>query len=336
MDDPEIPFHRYFRTLTNPADRAIYRGKADLNLLKPELRSLLLTLQQSYNAALGERGNVFSRGDCSTFHLDYVDATVRAAFSFEFENRAFMAVSIPLITAVWNSSDRLSQSQAILSHLRPRSELQSSELLALFFLLQMSFIVAHEFAHHDRGHFFSRLEAGEIPNDLTPNPAYGSLAEQAKEIDADGWAVMLNVAHWFSGAGRSTMVKALRAEGSEEKVADNMFFIIFAASLCGALLLWRPMHVDEANAYQLPHPPQAARMERILLTIDMWARGSRPWLALDATQHVFPALIAAVEDALAPITDNHNWEQQIGFLRTSVGARYMEGLVEQSESIRRR
>jgi hypothetical protein len=334
VDDPEISFHRYFRTLTNPDHRALYRGKADLNLLEPKLRSLLLTLQQSYNSALGARGNVFNRGTCSEFHLDYVDATVRAAFSFEFENRAFLAFSIPLIIAVWGSSERLSRSQAVLDHLRTGRDMDAGELLPLFFLVQMSFIVAHEFAHHDRGHFSSRLEAGEIPNDMEPNAAYGSLAEQAKEIDADGWAVMLNVAHWISGEGRKSILSALGAEGSEDRQADNLVFMIVVASICAALLLWRPMHVDEANASQLPHPPQAARMQRILLTVDMWARGSRPWLALDATQHIFPTLISAIEHALAPITYAHNWEQQVGFLRTSAGTRYMEGLVEQSESIR--
>jgi hypothetical protein len=335
VDDPEISFHRYFRTLRNPEHRALYRGKADLTLLEPKLRSLLLTLQQSYNAAFRERGNVFERGSSSEFHVDYVDATVVAAFSFEFESRAFLALSIPLVTAVWGSSERLSRSQALLDQFRTGSRFDPSEMLTIFFLVQMSFIVAHEFAHHDRGHFSSRLEAGEIPNDLVPDAAHGSLDEQAKEIDADGWAVMLNVEHWVSGAGRAGILSALKTEEREGQQADNLLLMIFVASLCAALLLWRPVHVDEANVYQLSHPPQAGRMERILLTIDMWAKDSHPWLTFDATQRKFPALIGAVEEALAPVTGAHNWEQQVGFLRTSVGASYMAALVEQSELIRR-
>ena len=128
MDDPEISFHRYFRTLTNPKDRAIYRGKADLDLLEPTLRSLLLTLQQSYNAALKLRGNVFERGVCPEFHVDYVDATIMSAFSFEFEGRAFLALSVPLITAVWRASERLSQSQGVMDHFRTGALDHSEEI----------------------------------------------------------------------------------------------------------------------------------------------------------------------------------------------------------------
>lgn len=334
MDDPEILFHRYFRTLTNPKDRAIYRGRADLGLLEPTLRSLLLTLQQSYNAALKLRGNVFERGACPEFHVDYVDATMMSAFSFEFEGRAFLALSVPLITAVWRASERLSQSQGVMDHFRTGA-VDLSEVVSVLFLAQMSFLVTHEFAHHDRGHFSRQLEAGEVPNDLAIDSASGSVAEQAKEIDADGWALMLNVDHWLAGHGRKSVLKALKAEGYQAHDADHVLLLFFVASLCAVLLLWRPIPINEATVYQLSHPPQAARMERILLTIDMWAKGSHPWLTLDATQSKLPALISAVEEALAPLTGAHNWEQQISFLKTSAGTGYMAALIEQSELLRR-
>lgn len=334
MDDPEISFHRYFRTLTNPGHRAIYRGKADLDLLEPTLRSLLLTLQQSYNTALKQRRNVFERGACPEFHIDYVDATIMSAFSFEFEGRAFLALSIPLITAAWRASEQLCQSQGVMDHFKTGGLVDLGEVVTVLFLGQMSFLVAHEFAHHDRGHFSRRLETGELSNDLATNIASGSLAEQAKEIDADGWAVMLNVDHWFSGGGRGSVLRALKAGEADDPQADQLLLTFFVASVCAALLLWRPQHVDERNAYELSHPPQAARIERILLTIDMWARDSRPLLVLEAQQHRFPALTAAIEDALAPMTGFQNWQQQVGFLRTSAGECYIHALIEQSESIR--
>jgi len=148
---------------------------------------------------------------------------------------------------------------------------------------------------------------------------------------------MLNVNHWFVGAGRGSVLKAFSAELDEEHQADNLLLMFFVVSVCAALLLWRPEQVDETNVYTLSHPPQAARMQRILLIVDMWAaEGSRPWLALDATHHVFPTLIAGVEDALAPMTGAHNWQQQVSFLRTPAGAGYMAALAEQCEMIRRR
>jgi hypothetical protein len=314
----------------------MYRGKQDLNLLEPNLRSVLLTLQGSYNAALKGRGNVFERGSCQDFHLDYVDATVISALSFEFEERAFLALSIPLVTALWHSSERLSQSQEIMNYFRRGAAIDQTDVLTIFFLGQISFLVAHEFAHLDRGHFSRQLEANELPNDLKTDSECGSLADQAMEIDADGWAVMLNVNHWFVEAGRESVLKAIKAELDEEHEADKLLLMFFMVSVSAALLLWRPLELSKANVYKLSHPPQAARMQRILLTFDMWAGSSHPWLALESTQHVFPALIAAVEDALASMTGAHNWEQQVGFLRTSPGIRYMEALVEQSESIRRR
>ncbi|HEY7403976.1 MAG TPA: hypothetical protein VIB39_10670 [Candidatus Angelobacter sp.] len=335
MDDPEISFHRYFRTLTNPEHRAIYRGKADLDVLEPDLSSLLLKVQQSYNSALKERGSVFERGACSDFHLDYVDATIASAFSFEYEGRAFLALSIPLIAAMWRSAGQLCQSKSVMSYFQDGTGVDLRNVHAIFFLAQISFLVSHEFAHHDRGHFSSRSRAGDLDNDLEANHKFGSMAEQAKEIDADGWAVMLNVDNWFDRAGRGSFLHAFGQERAESHQADNQLLVCLVMSVCAALLLWQPMELTEANVYELSHPPQAARMERILLTIDMWARNSRPWIAMDATQHIFPDLISAVEDALAPVTGAHNWEQQVNFLRTSAGQQYMHALIEQSESIRR-
>lgn len=205
----------------------------------------------------------------------------------------------------------------------------------MFMLGQLSFLVAHEFAHHDRGHFSRRSNSDELPNDMKADNQAGSLARQAYEIDADGWATLLTASHWVAEGGRSTVLKAFRCDCSDESAPNELLFAFFVVSISATLLLWPPARVRQFDVYKISHPPQAARMNRILGTFDMWARESCPALASNSAHKLLPTLITAVEDALSAITGGHNWQEQVQFLRTPAGERYWAQLIEHSESQRR-
>jgi hypothetical protein len=68
--------------------------------------------------------------------------------------------------------------------------------------IQLNFLVSHEYAHHIHRHWVERQSGGigvwtEFPHDAT----CGSINSQAQELDADGYAAYLVLAHLLRGGG---------------------------------------------------------------------------------------------------------------------------------------
>jgi hypothetical protein len=243
---------------------------------------------------------------------------------------------MPLIEALGRASDALSRSSSVSSllHVVPE-EAPDNLVLSLLFATQLSFLVAHEFAHHDRGHLSSRSHGAGIWNDLDASFCCGSLREQAQEIDADGWAVFLQLTHLLLGQGRTTSLAALHIESEPDGRADKLLLSLFVVSVCALLFLWPPAKFDEVSIYNLSHPPQAARMEAIVANIRIWCAGKRPDINTSMTEDRLQKLIGATERAMWELDRGSTWRKQIDFLRSPDGARYITLLHEESDAIRK-
>src|ERR1022692_3802536 len=151
---PEDLFNRYFQERFRPPvrpedpDPRIYRGKQDLDKVADlVLRSLLLRIQESFNAALAsEKQNVAGHVNHPPFYVDYIDSNVPNALAFRYEadvaghvnhppfyvdyidsnvpnalafryeaedHYSFIGITIPLINLLWDLCVRLSRSEAI-------------------------------------------------------------------------------------------------------------------------------------------------------------------------------------------------------------------------------
>jgi hypothetical protein len=293
-------------------------------------------VQVSLNDALKNRGNVFERGRADNFHFDYVDGTVIGALSFEFEGFAFVGITMPLIFELWNLSDTLSRSAGMVRLLKiARKESEENEAVAILFITQLSFLVAHEFAHHDRGHHATRAQANGLRNDMEPGDQSGSLQDQAQEQDADGWAVFLQLTHLILRGGRVVAVQALQLESEPEDNVEKLLLSLFVISVCALLLLWPPSRFNEITIYKLSHPPQAARMNAIMRDVVTWCENNRPALVPWMTVQRFQTMIHAVEVAMSQ-NGVINWAEQTNFLHSPAGARYIALLDERARQIRTR
>ena len=196
----EVIFHRFFQKLVPAELRQRYRGKQDLDSrdLEPNLGSLLAEIQGVLNGDLQQRN--------PSFHFDYIDATEPNALAFEDEGFAFVAITMPLIRELFWKAERLSKDPRVIEVLKVTSTKTEPWAIQVFlFATQLSFVVAHEYSHHDRGHILPSTQLRlELPSDGT-----GSLRRQAQEVDADGLAVYLVLSHLFTGARRDSTRKLL-------------------------------------------------------------------------------------------------------------------------------
>src|SRR5712691_5865314 len=112
---PEVVFHRFFRSKDlGPIDRQDYRGKKDLDVLQPAVRSLLTSIQEALNEAFrNEKKGVPKHVDHPPFHFDFVDSRIPNALAFRFEDFSFIGITMPLVDILWDACDRLSRSEAV-------------------------------------------------------------------------------------------------------------------------------------------------------------------------------------------------------------------------------
>jgi hypothetical protein len=323
---PEVLFHLYFQNQLSPVDRENYRGKQDLDRLEPELRSLLTNVQNTLNEALRRRGHVFARGCLSNFHFDYVDAEVPNALAFEYEDYAFIAVTMPLITVLARTCNQLSRSAKVTEVLRTAAtEQQREAILAELFTTQLTFVVSHEFAHHDRGHFLQRDSATGFWDEILAVVAEGSLEEQAQEVEADRWAVYLVLTNLMTGERREGVRGLLGHRGIPDDSVDEILLSSFIIAVAAFFFVREPDVCDERTIYKLTHPPQAARMHEVMRNVQDWCKQNRPALEAWMTLARFQVLMHAVEEASSG-TDN--WSQQTAFFLTNPGAEYIRRLEE--------
>jgi hypothetical protein len=129
---PEILFHRFFTSdRLSKKDKAVYRGKLDLNGLDSVTKEHLLLVQQMFGASLPGR-TIFPDGRERQFHFDYVDSDKPNALAFEYCDHSFIGVTKSLIDLIWHACIHLSRSTTIAQTLRtsPEEAQQDATLLA--------------------------------------------------------------------------------------------------------------------------------------------------------------------------------------------------------------
>jgi len=141
------------------------------------------------------------------FHFDFVDVKhgIQNAHAFQYAGLSFIAVTLPMVKLIWDVSHRLSRSRLILELLRLGPEVNRDAFQGLLFQIQMNFLVSHEYTHHIHGHVLEHtLGETEVWSEFSNQTTSGNLQSQAQELDADGYAEFLVLAHLLSGERRNT------------------------------------------------------------------------------------------------------------------------------------
>ena len=328
---PEVLFHRFFQTeRSGLEDRQTYKGKQDLDLLKPTVRSLLVVIQNSLNEALlNEKRNVPEHVDHPPFHFDYIDSNIPNAVAFRYEGYSFIGITMALIYRLWDTCDRLSRSDAVGTslgiHLTPE---EYEGILVVLFRMQLNFVVLHEFTHHVHGHVSPLRSVPEFCDEILAGSETGSLEQQAREVDADGYAAYLMLAHLFDSEWRSQAVKLLKCEREAGNVQDEVLISTFVVAVGAFFFVRPPVALDNASVFDLTHPPQAARMNFVMENVMGWCKQNRPVLSEFMTKDRFNMLMSAAADATWGMNGGRDWGAQIAFLLSHDGSEYFKKLAE--------
>lgn len=326
---PDILFHRFFQSSQiSPKDRLLFKGKQNLDVLESSSRSLLIKIQDVLNDSLRDIVNTFAKGKCRKFHFDYIEDTgIPNAMAFEYEGYAFIGITMNLIQKLWQNSNDLSQSKGAATILQNTISKQQQELILIeLFSIQISFIVLHEFAHHDLGHSALRNMASDFWNEIIPENENCTLENQAREINADAWATYLVLDHLMRSERRKNALINLWYKNTKDSdSADVILLSLYMISITAFFLIREEGFCDEITVYKISHPPQAVRINEIMRNVQSWCQQNRPTLEKRLTLKRFQEVTFFVKNAL----NKSGWKQQTTFLKTPNGGDYITQLQEQ-------
>ena len=243
MVPPEVILDRWIKLQSREHPRlAGYVGKLDIGKLDSEaLQSLLSLIQQGMNRALKVgRTSLPGGGSHPPFHFDYVEVSdgTRNAHAFQHDGFSFIVVTLPLVELLWELSEKLAASPLV----RQFAQLDSREVRrdgfrSLLFQFQLSFLISHEYTHHVHRHPGVDARGTQLLwNEFEENELSGGLESQAQEIDADGFAIFMALAHYVRGAGRKSVIAQLGIEDLPSTQVERTASYVFHLGTDGLFL----------------------------------------------------------------------------------------------------
>ena len=340
MAPPEVILDRWVRTqLRNEPGFSGYVGKLDIERAEPpSFRSFLYLIQETMNEALRLEGVNASGGvEHPPFHFDYIDVSggIRNAHAFEHGDFSFIVVTLPMVQLLWDLSQRLSQSPLVVKLLRLELEtLSPNALQGLLFQIQLAFLVSHEYTHHIHRHCVES-QSGVIGlwTEFLQDARCGSINSQAQELDADGYAAYVVLAHLLRGGMRQSALAQLgRADMTDgDELLLTCYFLGVLTFFCS---FWRG-DIDMASVYQLRHPPPPVRIKYTIQVAEMWCGQNRSvpqsWFSPARFQELFRTAAEVMGG-----TARQTWDAQMSFLRSAGGAQYDRQLFERFEAVRQK
>jgi hypothetical protein len=335
---PEVILDRWVRTqLRNDPEFSGYVGKLDIERVEPpSWRSSLYLIQDTMNEALRLEGVNASGGvEHPPFHFDYLDVAegITNAHAFQHADFAFIVVTLPMVELVWHLSRQLSQSPLVVK-LLGLDPVDPDKLHGLLFQIQLDFLVSHEYTHHVHRHCVaSHKGAAGVWTEFVNDARCGSINSQAQELDADGYAAYLVLAHLLRGERRQSALAELgRADMTDgDELLLRCFFLAVLAFFCE---FWRG-NIDRVSVYQSTHPSPPVRIKYMIQVAEMWCgqNGSLPqsWFSPARFQELFHAAAEIIGG-----TDRQTWDAQMSFLRSADGVQYDRQLFERFEAMRQK
>ena len=264
---------------------------------------------------------------CPPFHFDYIDSDIPNALAFSDGDFSFVGMTMALVYLLGDICVRLSRTEGIARPLwenRCRwncviTSRQCSSINGIYFFADLR----HEYAHHVFGHNLGSRAFDEVLDGTKT----GTLDGQAEESVADAYAVHHIMANMIGGSGKALAITALELHDKTLDAQDQVLFACFVIVAAAYLISRTPVDLTKQNVYQLPYPPQIARLNYIMEAAVAWCRKDRPTLATWMTKGRFEALVRIAIEAV-DVNDSAMWEAQIAFLRTEAGADYIKKLGE--------
>jgi len=341
MTPPEVILDRFVRTrLRNEPGFSGYVGKLDIESVEPpSFRSFLQLLQKTMNETLRlESVNASGGVQHPPFHFDYLEvgAGIKNALAFQHADFSFIVVTLPLVECVWHASRRLSRSPTVVEvlHLDPAT-VAPDVFQGLLFGIQLSFLVSHEYTHHVHRHCVEN-QSGVIGlwTEFLHDGTSGSLNSQAEELDADGYAAYLVLAHLLRGDMRSSALAELGRSDLQGTDGDELLLTCFFLAVLAFFCEFWHGEIDMASVYRFRHPPPPVRITYMIRVAEMWCGQNacvpQSWFDPTRFQELFRAAAEVIEE-----NARKTWDAQMSFLRGTDGVRYDQQLLERFGAVRR-
>lgn len=325
---PEVVFDRAFRRFRQE-DRQRYRGKADLDRLPddPVQPKLFYELQATLNTALASEAAIPEHVDHDPFHFDYVDSNEPNALAFCCDGFSFIGVTVPLMYSLWDSASRVARSHEMTALLdirlseEQRSAMTVEERTAVaVFRLELLFIVMHEWTHVVHGHV-RNPDATTFANEILGRED-GNIEMQAREADADGYAVYHMLHNLLEGQERAHITNVLAMADLKDDVQDQLLLSCFIIATAAFFFTCEPQYVTPDAVYRFEHPPQALRMNLMLKNMKTWSAQNKAALHDWLTAQAAKRLVDLAERATWGMNGGHDWSDQVRFLQTAEGNTY--------------
>jgi|SRR6267142_5850551 len=320
--EPEILFHRFFTSLTNPQERERYRGRLEVG--HDGNGPLLNDLRTVFNNGLvAQHGR--QEGGQPRFYFDYVDSVIENALAFPYEGIAFIGITQPLIESLIAGCVQLSNSSAVGKILDDTENEEQRELVLSGIMgATLSFVIGHEYGHHRLGHHEASLQ--EVFHDELPaDGGAGTLEQQAREVHADGMGAFLALNHIINGEGRDRILRLLGREPADA-AGDELLLKVFILGVANYFFTRRPLPFAPAGLYTRTHPPATARINYVMQNAQRWATDARPAMGPLITQALFERMMAAAEAALWGPEGATDWHRQYEYFMSAEGKRYFDAL----------
>jgi hypothetical protein len=342
MPPPEVILDRWVKERGSRHESGFsgYLGTLDIERVEsPSFRSFLYLIRDAMNEALRLEGPNASGGvEHPPFHFDFVDVSdgIKNAHAFQDAGLSFIAVTLPMVELIWDVSHRLSRSPLILELLNLGPEVNRDAFQGLLFQIQLNFLVSHEYTHHIHGHVLEHTRGEtDVWSEFSNQTTSGNLQSQAQELDADGYAEFLVLAHLLRGERRSTALAQCGRVELQGVDGDELLLTCFFLSLLAFFVSFWRGPIDTASIYDLQHPPPPVRITYAIRAAEMWCSQNRSVPQTWFNSARFRELFGAATETVGGTT-REAWEIQVAFFSSADGAEYDRRLLERFESVRRK
>lgn len=248
-------------------------------------------------------------------------------------------MTIPLVQELFGASAALARVDPITRPFgfRPDQTEQCRSLTTALFAAMLQFVACHELGHHFHGHQSRESEERSNPlffYDESPSPEVGPiLNSQAKEVEADGYAVKMVISNIFAGP-RETMLRLLGQRAFTDR-ADKYLTRLFLLAAGGFFLSRSPVKFDPGRLGEQTHPPAMARMHFIMTGLRTWCEESN---RADLLRHLdlkcYQKTMKAVASALPDAAGTDVLYQQSAFISSDAGRSYLDEIVRDIHAVR--
>lgn len=329
----EVIFHRYFSRLPQ-YQRDLYRGR--LNMGQFEIQELAAAFE-GIRDEINSRWGIHARriedpsGEVK-LHLDYIESKDLNAITFSDEGISFVGITGQMLVHIARTSEAMWRSGALGELLKIELSPEVRDFLfQAVLLIQLQFLSSHELGHLFHGHVEQnafREEFASNPNGASP--LRGHLREQAREVEADGYAVHLLLDNLVATESGHSIHGRLGSKLSRE----DCMLTLFLLSVGIMFFFLHPRDFQTSEVRMSEHPFALARMNVILYDLIGWCTLKRPGLERWASIEKFQRTMACAQAASGNPEQQQAWQRQGEFLMSTEGKKYLDDLYAEREQLR--